>query len=73
MQLSTLPADVQALDAPDYVAVVIEWNDDGEVRSLVSQRRVPHGPRMSRTLATALGALGAIALTTIGLRLLRSA
>lgn len=72
MHPSRFPADVQELDAPDYVAVVIEWNDDDNVRTLVRQPPAYRAPALSRTLVTALGALGAIALTTLGLRLLRN-
>lgn len=66
-------ADAHELDAPDYIAVVIEWNDDDNVRTLVRQPARHRAPVLGRTLATALGALGAIALTTLGLRLLRQA
>jgi hypothetical protein len=62
--------DHVALDGPDYVTLVIEW-DDADAQTLVSQRAATRAPQWNRTLATALGALGAIALTTLGLRLLR--
>jgi len=80
MHSSNLHDDVHALagpehvglDGPDYVTLVIEWDDD-DVQTMVSQRPRPRAPAWNRTLATALGALGAIALTTLGLRLLRHA
>jgi hypothetical protein len=73
--------DDPGLEGPDYVALVIEWNDDDTVTN-VSAR--PLGPStwrassdrsamLARNIATVLGALGAIALTTWGLRRLRAA
>ncbi len=66
--------EVQKLDGPDYVAVVVEWTDgDDEATTMVHAR--PFRPERSQisTLVTVLGALSAIALTTWGLRRLSPA
>jgi hypothetical protein len=69
------PSDeIQKLDGPDYVAVVVEWTDaDEEAPTTTNARPFRPRPPFDRTLATVLGALGAIALTTWGLRLLKPA
>lgn len=67
--------DIVELDGPDYVALVIEWNDDGawddDQTTLVS---TPYrAPEAHRTIATLVSALGAIAFATWGLYRLRTA
>jgi hypothetical protein len=70
------------LDGPDYVALVIEWEDQewedqewedqDEVTAVMSSPE-PDREGMGRKVATMLGALGALALATWGLRRLRAA
>jgi len=71
MNVEHLPDEVQKLEGPDYITVVVEWPDD-DADTMV-RRRPGRAPRWNRTLATMLGALGAIALTTWGLRRLKPA
>jgi hypothetical protein len=64
--------EVQKLDGPDYVAVVVEWADmDDDAVTLTNGQPFRAEPARARTLVTVLGALGAIALTTWGLRKLK--
>jgi hypothetical protein len=66
--------EVQQLDGPDYVAVVVEWSDaDDDAITTINARPFQPVPSMVSTLVTVLGALGAIALTTWGLRRLSPA
>ena len=61
--------EVQQLDGPDYVAVVVEWSDaDDDAITMTHARPFRPEPPLVGTLVTVLGALGAIALTTWGLR-----
>jgi len=76
MQLSTSREDVPGLEGPDYVALVIEWNeDDDDAVTLVLPETEAEPTRTStvRTIAAVLGALGALALAAWGLRRLRTA
>ena len=74
MQPSYLSQDVPGLEGPDYVALVIEWNDD-DVVTLVTSERADERPHTSaiRTIAAVLGALGALMLAAWGIRRLRTA
>lgn len=66
--------EVQKLDGPDYVAVVVEWADaDDDATTITSGRPFRRDPLPSSTLVTVLGALGAIALTSWALRLIKPA
>jgi hypothetical protein len=59
------------LEGPDYVALVIEWEDDADAATIVRPRepgRVPIG----RRLAAIAGALAALGFATWGLRRLRA-
>jgi hypothetical protein len=64
--------DAPGLDGPDYVTLLIEWTDEGEDATAVSSEPPRQTPSAGRTFAVALGAIGAIALTTWGLRRLRA-
>jgi hypothetical protein len=75
-----LPADMQpsypseqapGLEGPDYVALVIEWNDDEEDAPSVPEPTYPRGTL--RTIAAVVGALGALLFAAWGIRRLRSA
>lgn len=62
------------LDGPDYVALVIEWNDEeDDSSSLVTSPASAHSPGAIRTIAAVVGALGALLLAAWGIRRLRSA
>lgn len=66
--------EVQQLEGPDYVAVVVEWSDaDDDAVTTVNARPFQAVPSPLSTLVTVLGALGAIALTSWGLRRLSPA
>jgi hypothetical protein len=67
MSPSHLPEQASRLEGPDYVALVIEWNEEeDDAVTLVS---TPNPiPVIRRKIATVLGALSAIVLTTWGLR-----
>jgi hypothetical protein len=75
MQPSQPSEDVPGLDGPDYVALVIEWNDD-DVATLVTAEPVAEPARRAstvRTIAMVVGALGALVFAAWGLRRLRTA
>jgi hypothetical protein len=62
------------LEGPDYVALVIEWNDDAA--TAVGSDFGPEPTRYTsrgRTLVAVIGALGALLLAAWGLRRLRAA
>ncbi len=70
----SLSQDVPGLEGPDYVALVIEWNDDDAAATLVgSEVPEPSRARTTRTIVAVLGALGALLLAAWGLRRLRAA
>jgi hypothetical protein len=74
MNRSQATEGVVALEAPDYVALVIEWNDDNawddDQTTLVSESNRTRGT--DHTIATLVGALGAFAFATWGLYRLRA-
>lgn len=71
MQPSHTGEDIPGLDGPDYLAVVIEWNDDDP--TLVKPRPPNLAPAARHRLATVLGVLGAVVFATWGIRHLRAA
>jgi len=58
------------IDGPDYIALVIEWDED-EVTTVMDTAR-PVAPA-ARTLATVVGALAALAFATWGIHRLHAA
>jgi hypothetical protein len=63
--------ETPGLDGPDYVALVIEWDDEADEATLVRSKepsRVPSG----RMIAAMAGALLAIGVATWGLHRLRT-
>lgn len=76
MNPSFSPDEVPGLEGPDYVALVIEWADNGEPTT-VSASAPQAGPSsqrvLARKIATVLGALGAVVLAAWGIRRLRAA
>jgi hypothetical protein len=74
MQPSYPSEQVPGLEGPDYVALVIEWNDEDEDSDALGSRSEPSYPRGTvRTIAAVVGALGALLLAAWGIRRLRSA
>ena len=75
MQPSLSDRDDPGLEGPDYVALVIEWDEDDEnATTLVSDRsELAHHAGTIRTIAAVLGAIGALMLAAWGIRRLRSA
>lgn len=75
MQSISLSQD-PGLDGPDYLALIIEWNDDDAADTLVTSEVAPapaHRPGAARTIAAVVGALGALLLAAWGIRRLRAA
>lgn len=74
MYPSHSPEDVRGLDGPDYLAIMIEWDDDVAtiVRSPAPHRALASSPK-SHTVATVLGVLSALAFATWGIHHLRAA
>ena len=70
MNPSSAYEDDPGLDGPDYVALVIEWDDEEEITKVNS---APQPPALRHTVVTVLGAAAALALATWGLRRLRAA
>jgi hypothetical protein len=63
------------LDGPDYVTLVIEWDEGSDAATLVSARDALDSSttRMTaRVIATVVGALAALAFATWGIRRLRT-
>ena len=62
------------LEGPDYVTLVIEWDEDAEAVTLVSAQDALGSTTSStvRKVAAVVGALAAIALATWGIRHLRA-
>lgn len=62
------------LEGPDYVTLVIEWDEGSDAATLVSAEEP--GPSMAhapmRMVATVVGALAAIVFATWGIRRLRT-
>jgi hypothetical protein len=81
MQPSHSSEDFPGLEGPDYLALVIEWNDEDEedeedVATLVTReiRREPASRAGTiRTIAAVVGALGALLFAAWGIRRLRAA
>ena len=76
----TLPGeDLPGLDGPDYLALVIEWNDEDDVVTLVNRKLPPESQEPAsrtgtiRTIAAVVGALGALLFAAWGIRRLRAA
>ena len=66
MSPSHLPEHASRLEGPDYVALVIEWDEeDDQITRVFTPNRIP---LIRRKIATVVGALSAIVLTTWGLR-----
>ena len=67
--------DAPGLDGPDYVTLVIEWDEDPDGATLMSAGE-PAGPSVAhatgRKVATVVGALAAIVFATWGIRRLRA-
>jgi hypothetical protein len=60
------------IDGPDYVALVIEWEDEDEVTAVINTAPSPIAAS-ARTLTTAVGALVALAFAAWGIHRLRAA
>jgi hypothetical protein len=71
MQSSHLPQDTPGLEGPDYVALVIEW--DEEVPTLVRAATPDLAPAPRHQLITVLSAVVALVLATWGIRRFRLA
>jgi hypothetical protein len=74
MQPSYLSEDAPGLESPDYLALVIEWNDEEDDSAALATDPEPAHPRSTiRTIAAIVGGLGALILAAWGIRRLRSA
>jgi hypothetical protein len=74
MQPSYPSEQAPGLEGPDYVALVIEWNDEDEDAGALGSPSGSTYPRGTiRTIAAVVGALGALILAAWGIRRLRSA
>jgi hypothetical protein len=74
MQPSFPSEQALGLEGPDYVALVIEWNDEEDDSAALITHAEPAYPRGTiRTIAAVVGALGALILAAWGIRRLRSA
>jgi hypothetical protein len=58
------------LEGPDYVTLVIEWDEDSD-EAILESAEEPGPSNKGRTIATLVGALAAIAFATWGIRHLR--
>lgn len=68
--------DAPGLEGPDYVTLVIEWDEDSDAATIVSTKQrsatLNRPAGTGRTIATVVGALAAVALATWGIRHLRA-
>ena len=71
MNQASTHEDAPGLDGPDYVALVIEWDDDDEVTMVAESPR--RSSALQQTIITVAGALAALAFATWGLHRLRTA
>jgi hypothetical protein len=69
-----IPEENPAIEGPDYVALVIEWEDpDTQVTQEVASPRALKLPKaLLQVAGTVAGAVGALALTAWGIHKLRS-
>ena len=72
MNPSFIHEEDPGLDGPDYVTLVIEWNDEQEITAVSALPPGPAMPTVGRKIATVLGALVALAFASWGLRRLRA-
>jgi hypothetical protein len=72
MNAPTMHDNDPGLEGPDYVTLVIEWNEDADTGTFASVKEPVRTSSNGRTLATLLGALAAIAFATWGIRHLRT-
>ena len=72
MNSPTMHEDDPGLEGPDYVTLVIEWDDRVNAATFEAAEEPDRAPSQARTIATLLGALAAIAFAAWGLRHLRA-
>ena len=72
MNSSYAREDAPGLEGSDYMTLVIEWNEDSDAGTLVNATEPSRPSSMTRTIATVVGALAAIAFATWGIRHLRT-
>ena len=72
MNSPTMHEDDPGLEGPDYVTLVIEWDDNPDTVTFAAAEEPDRAPSQARTIATLLGALAAIAFAAWGLRHLRA-
>jgi hypothetical protein len=73
---SNLSEDDPGLEGPDYLALIIEWNDEDAPDALVSDELAREPTRRTsttRTIAAVLGALCVVTLAAWGIHRLRAA
>lgn len=68
-----IPEENPALAGPDYVALVIEWDDDAQTQVSAAPTATRFPRALFQVAGTVLGALGAIALGAWGIHRLRAA
>ena len=72
MNSPSMHEDDPGLEGPDYVTLVIEWDEGADTATFASAEEPDRAPSGGRTLATVLGALAAIAFAMWGIRHLRA-
>jgi hypothetical protein len=72
MNSPTMHEDDPGLEGPDYVMLVIEWDEDADTGTFASVEEPVRPPSNGRTLATVLAAMAAIAFAMWGIRHLRA-
>lgn len=71
--MTSLYEETPGLDGPDYVTLVIEWDEAADEPTMVSSKQPALPSVRGRKIATMVGALVALALATWGIRRLRAA
>ena len=64
--------DVPGLEGPDYVTLLIEWDDDVDEATIVSSAEPRRASSTARKIATVVGALAALVFAMWGIRRLRA-
>jgi hypothetical protein len=67
-----IPEENPSLDGPDYVALVIEWDDTENQVTQVADHKLKMPKALLQVAGSVLGAVGALALTAWGIHRLRS-
>jgi hypothetical protein len=67
-----IPEENPSLDGPDYVALVIEWEEDDQTTQVSEPKQLRMPKALLQVAGTVIGAVGAVALAAWGIHRLRA-